>query len=141
MYALPSTSSWTYTTATLRQANGSTSNQLNFIVGVSENVLTALASSCMTNTFGGTVNVKVAIGLNSTSTAVATAIYTAFGQNGGSNNVQTGIARYNGYPPIGRNYLAWLEYSDANGTTTWYGTNSAAGSGSFQAGINGEILA
>jgi hypothetical protein len=46
------------------------------------------------------------------------------------------MARYQGYPGIGRHVLVWLERSDANGTTTWMGT---AGTTFIKSGIQGEV--
>ena len=41
MSASDATASWTYSTATFRQANGSAANQLNFVVGYSEDAVEA----------------------------------------------------------------------------------------------------
>lgn len=122
------TASWNYTTATWRQANGSTANQLNFVVGLAEDAITA----------------KLAVGVTST---VASAAYIAIGLDtvvaptevqGGGPIAGTSVI-YNAdlavLPTAGKHYLAWLEYSLALGTTTW------ASAGASGAVLHGEVLA
>ena len=67
MYALDGTDTWAYTTATLRQANNSALNQLNFVIGWSEDLVTANAHGICSNNNATSVSVAAGIGLDSTS--------------------------------------------------------------------------
>lgn len=135
MKAVDTTDTWNYTLAAYRQANNSTANQLNFIIGVTEEVVTANVSSYATNS-SSSVARYVAIGLDST-TAKATDCINA-PSSGAAGDAHPTLAFYNGIPAVGKHYLAWLEYSNATGTTTWRGDNGATVS---QSGIFGQIMA
>jgi hypothetical protein len=124
--------SWTYTTATYRQANGNAANKLNFVIGVQEDAVKAQVNA-MVSPGSSNANAFAGIGVNSTTTPS--------GLSGGE--VTSGVAgfygcalaTYIGFPGLGRSYLAWLEFSTAAGTTTWNGTSST-----ITSGIAGEIL-
>lgn len=131
MRAVDATVSWTYNTATIRQANGSTTNQLNYFMGVLNQEIqasqTTLASQA-TNDAG----IYAGIGNNTT---------TEFSGITGSQTLQNGIlasmTSIDTYLPVlGRNYLARLERGFGVVTTTWYGT-----SGNNVSGITGVIHA
>jgi len=109
------TDEWTYTTNTMRQANGSTDNQLDFVIGLSEVPVSANLQCTVRNTSG--INLAVAIGLDVTNNTSSN--ITEFRAN--SSEVQALKAVYTGYPSVGRHFLAWLEVSEASGTTTWFG--------------------
>lgn len=128
---IEATDNWTYTLAAYRQANNSTANQLDFVIGVAEVELQ--------------VNV-VAMAANASSVAVAVGI----GEDGltlkaGTINALTAAGTLAGpamaslrtYPAVGRHYYAWIEWSAASGTTTWYGDNGAL---ITQSGIHGMVL-
>lgn len=127
-----STASWTYTNATLRQANASTSNQLNFIVGVSEDAVTVVLS--VMGASSGTNIITIGLGLDSTTS-------NNIGQ-GASLATNNGILTdtYSGFPGTGRHYIAWLEASQAVNTTTWYGSYTAGGP-TVSSGISGTVMA
>lgn len=116
------TDTWTYTTNAFRQARASTTNQLDFIVGVSEDVVESAVFGSAANT-GAAVLVTVGIGLDSTSTNSAS--LTSAGNTPVASGYVITTANYKGYPGIGRHILTWLEYSGASGTTTWYGDGGA----------------
>lgn len=138
MRVIDTTDSWEYTTATFRQARGSTANQLDYIVGVQEDVVEAMVYSIASNSAAGT-NIRVGIGVDSTSDPTTAGL-----QLGGSS--VTAVAGegeevtsfYSGFPGIGRHYLARLEFSEAAGTTTWLGDFGAADG--LQTGIQGSIF-
>lgn len=136
MRVLEATDSWTYTTATLRQANAATTNQLNFVIGVSEDAVSANVQVVAANS--GSTTYLVAVGLDSI-TAKATGCVNSFTTASSAGVSQTLTASVTTFPGVGFHYLSWLEYSTASGTTTWYGDN--ANSGLFQSGIYGELLA
>ena len=123
MLRLESTASWTYTTAVVRQANASTSNQLNFLIGVAEDAVIAQLKVAAENTTVG-VEITSGISLDSTSTI-------ASGANSEdlikvANSRSTFNSNYVGIPAAGRHFLSWNEYSVATGTTTWYGSAGRA---------------
>lgn len=131
MERIDSTASWTYTTQTFRQANNSTSNQLNFLIGVAEDDVEARLLATWDNSAGTFTTSCIALdstsargGLNGTST------------NSGGSGYECNLAYYDGVPAAGYHYLAWLEWSVASGTTTWYGTQT-----NFVSGIYGTIMA
>lgn len=131
-----STASWTYTTAAWRQANGSTSNQLNFIQGVAEDSVSARVLAQYYN--GSASHFSVGVGLDSTTTpsGLNGQIYEQTGTG------TIGTADYEGIPAAGRHYLAWLEISQASGTGTWFGATSSTTGGSLpaQSGIEGGVM-
>lgn len=135
MRRLEATDNWTYTTATLRQANGAVANQLEFVIGVAEDLVSAEVYAFYSNSTAG-VGAFVAIGLDSTS-ALATGCLSISGANGGANYFSVATSAVKLYPGVGRHFLAWLEYSAATGTTTWYGDNSVPLLS--QSGIHGQI--
>ena len=133
---MESTDSWPYSNATLRQANGAAGNQLDFVIGVAEVGLTLTAVGIAGNdTAGGGTNVVTTIGEDSTTTGM-TGVLGRFFFTAVANRRGTAIATILHYPAIGRHFYAWLEASDAGGTTTFYGDS---GGTNMQAGIHGWI--
>ncbi len=137
MRVLESTDSWTYTTATIRQARATATNQLDFLIGLSEDIVTAFVFASWANDNIGT-QTRSLIGLDATN-AMATGCILSFGQEFVANQTANNNAEWMGFPGIGRHFLAWLEYSQATGTTTWVGDG---GSPTLtQSGIHGEVWA
>lgn len=126
--------SWTYTLATYRQANASTSNQVEVVLGIGEDPVDIGVHAHATSS-SGTKHVSVGVGVDSTSVNSAD----VFGAGISSGMYFQVRAFYSGVPSIGYHYFAWLEWSQAVGTTTW--TGDAAGADSFQAGMLGKVLA
>ena len=128
--------SWTYSSnAAFRQANANTANQLNFVVGVAEDSVSATYMAQASNGDATNRIMRIAIGLNST-TGVGNSVACA-AQN---NNTYMGgsglVANIDTLPAVGVNYLAMLELGAGAGTQTWYGTGSYA-----TLGIVGKVLA
>lgn len=121
-----------YTTATWRQFAADATMQLAYVCGLAHNRV--LAEACVANyNSGGNTGAPTGIGVDSTSVNSAQLWEGATHQ---ATAAFTGIAKYRGVPGIGYHYLAWLEYSDATGTTTWYGRTSAWNG----CGIAGEVM-
>ncbi len=134
MRRLETTGTWNYSSGTIRQANGSALNQLNFVIGVSEDAVSAQISVPATSSAAGDV-AEVLIGLDTTS-------------SGGIPEAMTctfffPIATYyipitssaNLFPGTGRHFLSWNETVPVHvGTTTWAGINQG------QSGIYGNLL-
>jgi hypothetical protein len=113
------TATWSYSTATLRQANSSTSNQLNFIVGVAEDATHVWCTSALignnTNDREGTI----AIGYDSTTAATSRSAYASTGNSGTTRH--SAVAYLDHMPAVGRHYYSWLEAGAGTDTQTWYG--------------------
>src|SRR5438094_1397533 len=124
---------WTYTTATLRQANANAANQVEVVVGVAEVVVRLTLHAQALNNTGG-MTTAIGIGYDSTSAMITD----AGSANGHSSNFNTATYAHAVHvPAIGRHFYAGLEYSEAVGTTTWYGTTGAAGT--FPTGLNSGL--
>lgn len=115
------TSTWTYSTATFRQANADTANQLEFVVGVSgESEVHAEIHAGVTVTVAGTL-AMVGIGEDST-TAIASKSYQEYYQVPVITHIHRMASTYDGAPAAGRHILVWIEYGAAV-TVTWQGSN------------------
>ena len=124
----------TYTTATWRQFNADATLQLAYVCGLAQDRV--LAETCVaTNSSSGNVGGPAGIGVDATN---ANSAQLFGGASITSVAAFTGFAKYRGVPGLGYHYLAWLQYSDAIGTTTWYGTGVGSWTG---IAINGEVLA
>lgn len=132
-----STDSWTYTTNTWRQANGASGNKVEYVCGLSEDVveaqaygLTSTSSSLTATAFGVGVGVDAT---NANSAKTMGSFATTSGDYRGPH-----MSVYSGYPGIGYHYLAWLEVSQANGTTTWFGDNGVPANN--QSGLVAKVM-
>lgn len=135
MKVIEATNTWNYTTATFRQANNAAANQLDYVVGLAEDAVQARVLGLA----GNTSDCKLAVGVGVDSTAVNSAdLFGGAVQGSVSTLTEPVLAFYDGIPGLGRHYLAWLEYSQAAGTTSWYGDD---GGTAAQAGITGRLLA
>ena len=111
-----SADTWTYTTATVRQANGAAGNKLQFVVGLAEDGI-VFRSVALAENSSSDVRFSSGIGYDST-TAYSGLIGTG---NDVSSNREELVGMYSTIPAIGLHYGAWLEESQAVGTTTWWG--------------------
>lgn len=112
------TNTWTYTTATLRQANGAAGNQVEVVVGLVGTPIRLDLAANAKNTGAG-VEFQSTIGLDST-----TAGTTVLGGNAHAPAANVPVyvrATLRAAVPLGYHFYAWLEYSGAAGTTTWTG--------------------
>jgi len=136
MRVLDTTASWAYTVSVWRQARATATNQLEFVIGVSEDLVEARVSIQVKNTTGTNVGIGVAIGLDSTS-AIATGADAGVTRSGPA-QFDTLAGVYRGFTGIGRHTLVWLERSEATGTTTWFGSGFDA-FGPTAYGITGHL--
>lgn len=135
MKVVESTNSWTYSTAAFRQANASAANQLDYVQGVSEDIIHAQVLGAMTSTVASLSNVPVGIGLDSTTVNSAT---TFGGACVVSSVLDFAHANFDSYVAAGRHTIVWLEYGGGGGgVRTWYGDNGVA---TVQTGIQGTLL-
>lgn len=128
------TNSWNYSTATWRQANGSTANQVAVVVGLSEDMAEFQAFHLCSNSGGG-INTATGIGIDATN-ANSALVYGGAATSAGGNLIN--YARYLGALSVGYHYIAWLEISQASGTTTWRGDNGVT---YIQTGLSGWVWA
>lgn len=135
-----STATWTYTTATFRQANATTANQVEVVIGVAEAIIDLLLLA-QANTGTALVGFSVGFGEDSTSALSASSVGgTAESDNQAISMFRPLTARLVKYPAVGRHFYAWLEASAALGTTTWFGTPGVTASMAGTAnGISGWI--
>lgn len=128
-----STASWTYGTATYRQANAAVANKVTYVCGVAED-LVAVALATYTQDDGGNNTLINDIGVDSLTAAGSTVRLNPTG----GNSVSTGArCEYNDVPGLGYHYLAWLEKaSTAAASVANYGTNTI-GNYPILSGLNG----
>jgi hypothetical protein len=135
MAIVESTTSWNYTSATFRQANANTADQLDMLQTLGGNQLTANVSATYSNTSTstfGTVGIDIdSINTTSVINNIANLQYVTV-----ANALVASSAFFNGYTGLGRHIAIWKEESVATGTGTFYGT---AGGTILQSGIYGQI--
>lgn len=129
-----STATWNYTTATVRQANGSAANQVDLVVGIAESPLHLELVSVNVDNPANQVDVSVGIGEDSTTTYAAGAFVQTIG-NARNGLLTTTLVKY---PAIGRHVYSWNEWSTATGTTAWRGAYASAGA-TITSGLTGWI--
>ena len=123
------TDTWTYTTATWRAKNNSTTvggTRVEILIGVLEPLVEAFGTSQIST--GSTPYFSSGIGIDSTSADSAQMNGAVVSPAGRANDV----AVYRGYPAVGYHYIQQLEISQAVDTTTWYGDG---GQSFFQTGM------
>jgi hypothetical protein len=137
MLAVDTSDSWSYSTATFRQANNSTANQAAYLhcldgLVVSAHVIAGVANSTSTQRA-----VQVGIGLSSSTVDSSTRRqYLLAGNTSGV--LYNPWASYKGCPGIGYNELRWLEKGGGSDTQTWYG--DAGVPAQLQFGLEAETL-
>ncbi len=124
MRVVDTTNSWTYTTATIRQANGSTANQVALVNGYPGEGIFVQVLHHVSNDGGGR-QMWTYVGEDATN-AKATGS-SASQRRSASNSTQPITATLAAIPGVGYRYYTWLESSQASGTTTWYGDNGGDG--------------
>lgn len=129
------TDSWQYTTATWRQANNSTANQVGVVIGVVEDPIRLQVVVFASNT---NADVSTAVGIGEDSTTAPHA--SVMGMYGASTVANIGYrlgATLDVLPSsVGFHFYAWLEHSNATGTTTWRGDGGIA---TLVSGLSGTV--
>lgn len=127
LYRTDPTTSHTYSTNTNRQSNANVFNQVNFFTGISEQMM-GVAYKCQAGNTTAGVSFLSGIGVNSTTVIPNTEEATAqVFQPAAVATVPSvvGVSFYNYTPAIGLNYIAMIEFSSANLTTTWFDSKGA----------------
>lgn len=129
-----SSGGWTYSTDTIRQANGASGNKVEMVLGM---VSSAFADvRCGVYAVSNSARaVKVGIGVNST-TAFSGVVIGSYNSGGGGLYMSPNGEWY-GHLAEGYNYLAWCE-KGPDGTCNYQGGGSGD---SIQSGLNAEIWA
>lgn len=120
---------WAYTTATIRQANASSANQVNFVWGVNEDFVSAKVVVMASNASAATI--VAGVGIDTT-----TAFSGLYGATSTAGDILH-IGHYEGLVAAGRHFLSWNESSSAVGTTTWYGSSGTLYQGGLYVELNG----
>ncbi|HXG71335.1 MAG TPA: hypothetical protein VNJ04_12085 [Gemmatimonadaceae bacterium] len=130
------TNSWTYTTSIWRQANASAANQVAVVIGWAEVEVSTEVRGFSSNSSATPINTSVAIAQDATNAPTTDCV----GRLG--HTIASGAAAVNltatlrTYPSVGYHFFAWIEYSEAAGTTSWLGDNGGV---LIQAGLSGVI--
>lgn len=134
MKVVDGTDSWTYSTAAFQQANANAANQLDFVIGVSEDSVFAQSISQGKSSGVTLRNIRSGIGLDSTT--VNSAVIQGW-INVDTTAVGLWASSYFDAPiAVGRHILVWLERGGGADTQTFYGDNGGVG----QTGIQGYLL-
>lgn len=133
LYRFESANSWTYTAAAVRQANANPLNQVEFVLGVAEDLpnvtLLVTAGNSAASTVGAT------LGLDSTSSSANATSGTQAVNAGGTVQLTSRLLRCT---TPGYHYVSWNETSQATGVTTWTGSGALIGM-TITSGISGNI--
>lgn len=124
------TASWTYTTATIRQANGAAGNKVEVFIGVQEEDIELLFIGAGSNSGG--VSFAGGIGEDSTTT------FARAGFAGAADKVSYSALLVK-KPTIGQHAYSWNEWSAASSTTTFYGTSGDSTPAGVASGLFGRI--
>ncbi len=135
------TATWNYSTATIRQANAAAANQVEVVIGVAEDPIDLMLSAAVSGT--QTMVMGVGIGEDSTTVISPSQIGAGLGSPAsalGAAVVNSATAALTKYPAVGFHFYAWLEWSAATGTATWYGApQGASGVAGSASGLSGSI--
>lgn len=136
MFVADPAASWSYSSATRRQANANAANQLDMVRGLDEGIVNARVMAAASSS-SASDEVEASIGLDSTTTPATACLY-EFVDINTVNLAHVASALYSGAPGLGRHVLTWLETAPIHsGTVTWLGTGGVRG----KSGISGSCLA
>lgn len=138
MAKLETTDTWTYNSTSYRQANGASSNQLDLVVGVSEDAVNVrLNAHCFVvpGDSSSIVGGVAGIGLDSVSATVAAGRTYLNSSTSGQAGCDIPVA-YSGLPGIGRHYFSWMEKCLSAFTHRWLGDNGA----DLTYGLTGSLM-
>lgn len=133
------TDSWTYTSSTVRQVRATSTNKVEYVCGLLQDVVEAHAKALASWSTEGGAWIMSGVGVDSTSVNSAL-IFAGYTQSSTNSDDRTSSATgtYVGYPGLGYHYLAWLEATSASSdTVTWYGDR---GGGGIKTGLVATIM-
>lgn len=133
---IDTTDTWSYTTDTIRQANGASGNKVEFVLGLSQNEVVAAVRGTVNLVSNTTKGAKIGVGVDSTTA------FSGFAQqayNDGAANLHFPIGgEYRGILAVGYHYLAWCEKGGSAGTSTFFGDNGSTSS--LQSGLSASVM-
>lgn len=128
------TASWTYSTASYRQANAASANQLSYFAGLAGSSLYVYAQCIPLNSTSTLRIVYCGIGLDSTT--VNSRSISDFARIGDTTVVSSAPkALFDGFASLGKHDVVWLEKGAGTDTQTWFGVSGS----DYQSGISGNI--
>lgn len=134
--AIDTTNSWTYASTTLRQANATSTNQIEVVAGLtSRSLIDIFGNQNMTSS--ATLGSRFQIGVDSTSVGSFDFSQTPYNDGTPASDFMSGVCGYKAVVPLGYHYYAWLEACTTASTMTFYGD---AGASFTQSGIFGTYL-
>jgi len=121
------TASWNYSTATVREANGTTSvNRADIVVGIAEATLDlSLKVKVFNSTNAGLASAGIGEDSTTTYTGGCGDDYHNLTGNIQSDHLTCRVSKM---PAIGRHFYSWNEWGGGTATTTFYSAVAAAGS-------------
>ena len=131
------TDNWSYNTATWRQGNAASGNKVEYVAGLSQDVVHANAQTYTLPTgAGNTGQASIGVGVDATN---ANSALTLGGKGISAAAYGQPTCTYHGYPGVGYHYLAWVEIASGTGTSTiWYGDDGKSFvQGGLQAVVKG----
>ncbi len=132
LYRQESENSWVYTTAAFRPANNRLGNRLEALCGVRERPVRVTTKHVVQT--DSTQTVSVGVGVNRATTNAAQVQMPVYGPG----TTVPVVADYEAIPAEGFTYYQWLEFSEATGTTYWFGDS---GSTFIQAALTATLWA
>lgn len=131
---IDTTDTWNYGTATWRQANGTSGNKVEFVIGYAEDLVkaTVIASVALSNNGG---SAYVGVGVDST-TAPSGLIQGGYNGSATVTVISPVSASHQFIPAVGYHYLAWLE-KGTTGTVTFEGDQAGNG---YQSGMTAFLM-
>jgi hypothetical protein len=123
---IDTTSTWTYSTTTIRQANAASGNKVEWVVGDAAAPVEVLLVSSSEAVNQATAGATSGIGIDSIT--VFSGLRGVSRGAGATANGGQGGASFSGTPGLGYHYAAWLERG-GGGTTVWIGSRDSAQSG------------
>jgi hypothetical protein len=125
---------WTYSTATLRQANANTDNKVEVLDGLGGMVVDlSLTIVYQPSASGGYARCQIGVD----SITVSGSRFSVIQTSAGANQFVQSNARYVGSPGLGYTYLAWLEVYGAGTSITFYGQSAASPPWDNRSGLGG----
>lgn len=132
LFVADATATWAYSTATIRQARATATNQVEAMVGVQEVDIDLTLHSAAADTAGGAM--AVGIGEDSTTTFA-----TGAGSFKKGSDIGTMTARLVKKPAIGFHTYSWNEWAAGVGTGNWYGSQGDSTPAGVASGLRGYI--
>lgn len=123
---IDTTGSWTYSTATIREANNNAGNRVEYVSGADETLINVEIVSTASISGTSAREATVGIGLDSTTTFSG---FIGAASNPGASAIEARLSgRFSGFPGMGYHYLSWNE-SGSDGTCAFIGNQRNTQSG------------